>query len=394
MVTTLLLIIIYVSFISLGLPDSLLGSAWPVMYGGLSVPISYAGVISMVIAGGTVVSSVMSDRVVRRFGTGKTTAVSVLMTAAALLGFSLSGSFAALVLCAVPLGLGAGSVDVGLNNYVALHYKARHMNWLHCFWGIGAALGPVIMSAYLTAGSSWRSGYRTISVIQFCLTAALFIALPLWKRAGGAEEPGESDKKPPMRFSALLRLPGAIPALVSFFCYCALESTAGLWGGSFLVIAKGIAPETAAKWVSLFYIGITVGRFLAGFLTVRFSNRQMVRLGQVIVAAGLVLLLLPLKNTALLAGLFMAGLGCAPIFPSLLHETPVNFGEDNSQALMGVQMAGAYVGSTLMPPLFGMLAARLSYGLFPVYLAAFLVLMFLTVETLNRTIVKHDGKTQ
>jgi len=380
MFTMLLLIIIYLSFISLGLPDSLLGSAWPAMYGSLQVPLHFAGYISMIIAGGTVISSVFSARIIRRFGTGIVTAVSVLMTAAALTGFSVSHNFLYLCLCAIPLGLGAGSVDAALNNYVALHYKARHMSWLHCFWGVGASIGPMIMAAYLIHRNSWNSGYRTIGIIQFCLVALLFISLPLWKKTQTEENAGQHDS---IKFKKLFSIAGVREALIAFFCYCSIETVAGLWGASFLVMEKGIIAEIAARWIALYYIGITTGRFVSGFLTMKLSNRQMIRLGQAIIGAGIIVLLLPLGNNALLPGLFMIGLGCAPIYPSLLHETPKNFGETYSQAIMGIQMASAYVGTTLMPPVFGRLAAYMSFGIFPVFLGVLLLLKVFMVERLN-----------
>jgi len=383
MFTLLLLVIIYISFISLGLPDALLGAGWPSMYGLLDVPLHYAGYISMIVAGGTVVSSVFSARVVRRFGTGLVTAVSVLMTAAALLGFSLSHSFVYLCLCAIPLGLGAGSVDAALNNYVALHYKARHMSWLHCFWGIGASLGPLIMSAYLIRQQPWNAGYRTVSIVQFCLVLLLFISLPLWQKS---QTDLGAARHSSIKFKTLLRIAGVKPVLVAFFCYCSIETIAGLWGASYLVMEKGIAPETAARWIALYYMGITFGRFVSGFVTMKLNNRQMVRLGQVIIACGIVTLVLPLGTGALLPGFFLIGLGCAPIYPSLLHETPQNFGAEYSSAIMGIQMASAYIGTTLMPPIFGRLATQTGFFIFPLFIALILVIKIIMVEILNRNI--------
>jgi len=388
MFTLLLLVIIYISFISLGLPDALLGAAWPTMYQLLNVPLHYAGFISMIVAGGTVVSSVFSARVVRRFGTGVVTAASVLMTAAALIGFSLSHSFVYLCLCAIPLGLGAGSVDAALNNYVALHYQARHMSWLHCFWGIGASLGPIIMSAFLLRRQPWNLGFRTVGIIQFCLVLLLFISLPLWKNKGHAHSQSTqgATRHTSIKFKDLLRITGVKPALVAFFCYCSIETVTGLWGASFLVMEKNIAPETAAQWIALYYMGITFGRFVSGFVTMKLNNRQMVRLGQIIIGCGIVTLALPLGSGALLPGFFLIGLGCAPIYPSLLHETPKNFGEEYSQAIMGIQMASAYVGTTLMPPIFGRLAAQTGFFIFPLFIALILVIKIIMVEVLNKKI--------
>jgi len=382
------LVIIYISFISLGLPDSLLGSAWPSMYNSLNVPLYYAGFISMIIAGGTVISSFLSERVIRRFGTGIVTAVSVLMTAAALIGFSLSHTFPALCLCAIPLGLGAGSVDAALNNYVALHYKARHMSWLHCFWGIGASIGPIIMSSYLIRQNSWNSGYRAIGIIQFCLVVILFISLPLWKRN---KSTGNTAQTNSFNFSKLFGITGVKEALIAFFCYCTIETIAGLWGASYLVMEKGILPETAARWISLYYIGITSGRFISGFMTMKLINRQMVRLGHIIIGCGIIVLVLPFGNITLLPGLFMIGLGCAPIYPSMLHETPKNFGEEYSQAIMGIQMGSAYIGTTIMPPIFGRFAAFMSFGIFPAFIGIVLIVKIVMVEVLNRKIDRKNS---
>jgi len=384
MLTVLLLIIIYLSFISLGLPDSLLGSAWPSMYNLLNVPLHYAGIISMIIASGTVISSVFSAKIIKRFGTGLVTAVSVLMTAVALAGFSFSKSFYFLCLFAVPLGLGAGSVDAALNNYVALHYKARHMSWLHCFWGVGASVGPLIMSSFLINKNSWNLGYRTISIIQFCLVFILFISLPLWvKKHTDAEK---TEKQASAKFKDLFSIGGVKQILIAFFCYCSLETITGLWGASYLVTEKNIAPEIAARWITLYYLGITAGRFISGFITMKLNNKQMVRMGQIIIACGIITIFLPIGNTALFCGLFMIGLGCAPIYPSLLHETPKNFGEEHSQQIMGIQMGSAYVGTTIMPPIFGWLASYLNFGIFPFFIGIILIVMIIAVEVINRRV--------
>ncbi len=406
----LLLIIIYLAFISLGLPDALLGSAWPSMYREFSVPVSFSGMIFMIIAAGTIVSSLQSDRLTRRLGAGKVTVVSVLMTAIALFGFSVSGSFVALCLWAIPYGLGAGSVDAALNNYVALHYKSRHMSWLHCMWGIGASVGPLIMGQVLTGGQSWNMGYRAISFLQIGLTVLLFVSLPLWrKKAAGAEleaDQGEetknitegdsgvktssiagdsrdslsaeSDRQLSLR--DIMRISGAKEMMVSFFCYSMVEQTTSLWAGSYLVFHKGMSAESAAGFAGLFFIGVTVGRFFSGFLTMKFSDSQMIRLGQAIIFLGIVALLLPAGNLAALSGLLLLGLGCAPIYPSIIHSTPENFGRNNSQAVMGVQMAFAYVGTCLMPPVFGLIANGVSVSLFPLYLLLGFVVMVLMHE--------------
>ena len=380
---SLLLGVIYLAFISLGLPDSLLGSAWPSMYGPLGVPMSFAGVISALISAGTIVSSLMSDRLTKRWGAGRVTAISVGLTAAALAGFSASASFWALCLWAVPYGLGAGSVDAALNNYVALHYASRHMSWLHCMWGLGATAGPYIMGCALTTGMGWQGGYRIISVLQIALTLILIASLPQWKvRSGGAEE-GDGSARP-LTLGEIVRIPGAKAVMLTFFCYCALEQTAGLWASSYLVLQRGVTPERAASFSGLFFIGITAGRALNGFLTLKLNDRQLIRLGQAIIASGVLALLLPLGQGVSLAGLVLIGLGCAPIYPCVIHSTPAHFGAENSQAIIGVQMASAYTGVCVMPPLFGLIANRLSTGLFPLFLLAVLLAMLLTHERLLR----------
>lgn len=379
----LLLVMIYLSFISLGLPDALLGSAWPTMYPQFGVPVSYAGVISMIISLGTIVSSLQSDRLTRRFGPGKVTAVSVGLTAAALWGFSASGSFWMLCLWAVPYGLGAGSVDAALNNYVALHYASRHMSWLHCMWGIGATTGPYIMGWALTGGLGWNMGYRIIGLIQVLLTALLVLTLPLWKGKGGEEaEKKENGADRPLSLKEIFAIPGVRAIIAIFFCYCALESGAGLWAGSYLTLERGMDAETAAGCAGMFYLGITLGRAVSGFITFKLGDHQMIRLGQAIILVGAAALLIPAGPGMAVAGLVLVGLGCAPIYPSIIHSTPAFFGAERSQAIIGVQMASAYVGSCLMPPLFGVLANHVGVGLLPLFLLALLVLMVFGHERL------------
>lgn len=377
---SLLLALIYVSFISLGLPDSLLGSAWPQMQESLGVSLSLGGVISFLITASTILSSLMSHRVIQRFGTGGVTMCSVAMTALALLGFSLSDSFLVLCLWAIPYGLGAGSVDAALNNFVALHCKAKHMSWLHCFWGIGATGGPYIMGLCLSRGMGWQAGYRTISFLQMALTLILLLSLPLWKKQELPLSGGETVRPQTPQWRKLLKRPGVKAALTAFFFYSALELTTGLWGSSYMVAVRGISPETAAKWISLFYLGITAGRFFSGFLTLRFSDDTMVRLGEGTAIVGIILLLLPLHNLFLCVGLILTGLGCAPIYPSLLHATPQRFGKSLSQSLMDTQMAISYLGSTTMPPVSGFLSEKISMGLYPVLLLVFALCMTILTE--------------
>ena len=376
----MLLLIIYLAFISLGLPDSLLGSAWPSMYQDFSVPVSSSGIVFMIISLGTIISSLQSDRLTKRFGTGKITAVSVLMTAAALFGFSISRSFPALCLWAIPYGLGAGSVDASLNNYVALHYASRHMSWLHCMWGVGASLGPYIMGYALRGGYGWSMGYRIIAVIQILLTAFLFLSLSQWKNGNSDEGEQRETTAKALSLGEILRIPGAKEVMVTFFCYCALEQTANLWVSSYLVLQKGITPEQAAGFASLFFVGITAGRFFSGFLTIKLGDTQMIRLGQAIILLGILTLLMPFGLGTSRIGLLLIGLGCAPVYPSIIHSTPASFGADKSQAMIGVQMAFAYVGTCLMPPLFGVIANHITAALFPFYLLIILGVMIFAYE--------------
>ncbi|MBQ7875205.1 MAG: MFS transporter [Oscillospiraceae bacterium] len=378
---SLLLAIIYISFISLGLPDALLGGAWPTMHAEFGVPVSYAGIISMIICMGTIVSSLLSDRLTKRFGTGKVTAVSVALTAAALFGFSVSDSFGMLCVLAVPYGLGAGGVDASINNYAAIHYASRHMSWLHCMWGIGAAAGPYILGAAMTGGS-WGTGYRWVAFLQVILTAVLFISLPLWKKNAASEEPERAEKA--LSLKEIFAIPGAKEVMAAFFCYCALESTAGLWASSYLVMEYGVSEEAAASLASLFYIGITAGRGASGFLTYKLCDKNMIRLGQGIIAFGALAMLLHSGEKTAMAGLILVGLGCAPVYPCIIHSTPAHFGADRSQAIIGVQMACAYIGSCFMPPLFGLAANHISASLLPVFLIVLLFIMMFAMERLNK----------
>ena len=375
----LLLALIYLAFISLGLPDGLLGAAWPSMYGELGVPVSFAGIVSMIICAGTILSSLMSDWLTHKLGPGKVTAISVAMTAVALFGFSFSHSFWMLCLWAIPYGLGAGSVDASLNNYVALHYSSRHMSWLHCMWGIGASTGPYIMGFVLSGGQHWSIGYQFVGIAQIVLTAILFISLPIWK---GSKNSGETSSSQPLSIRQVLAIPGAKEVMVTFFCYCALEQTAALWSGSYLTLHAGLSEEAAASFASLFFLGMTVGRAVSGFVTMKLNDTQMIRLGIVIISVGIAVLLLPLGQIGAMAGLLLVGLGCAPIYPCVIHSTPAHFGADKSQALIGIQMASAYVGTALMPPLFGLIANHISISLMGGYLAVLLIVMVFTHESL------------
>lgn len=375
---SLLLVLIYIAFISLGLPDSLLGAGWPVMHDTLNVPISYMGIISMIISGGTILSSLMSDRVTRKFGTHIVTVVSVFLTAAAMLGFSVSNRFWMLVLFAIPYGFGAGAIDAGLNNYVAIHYTSRHMSWLHCFWGVGAFTSPFVMSYALTK-LTWQGGYRIIATIQFVIGLILLITLPVWK----IDRKSVGDGSKGIGLSGVLRIRGVPFLLLGFFAYCALEATAMSWASTYMVEARGAAAELAARFAALLYIGLTLGRFLCGFIMNRLGDRRMILLGIGVLSCGLLALLIPTGSfTVPLIGYFIIGLGCAPIYPCFIHTTPTIFGADRSGAIIGVQMAGAYLGSTFLPPLFGVIGNHTTFAVFPVYLIVFVILMLLMVRKL------------
>ena len=398
----ILLTIIYLSFISLGLPDGLLGAGWPTMHLEFQVPMSYAGMVSMIISMGTITSSLNSDRLTRRFGAGKVTACSVAMTAIAIFGFSISTKFWMICLWAIPYGLGAGSVDAALNNYVALHYASRHMSWLHCMWGVGASTGPYIMSFALTGGQTWNHGYRYVAIIQMILTIILVFSLPVWKQQSREAAKRNSDRAVmistengtsstsilankddgPLTLKQILAIPGAKSAMITFFCYCALEQTAALWASSYLTVTRGVTPVDAAAFASMFFTGMTVGRAASGFITMKLNDTQMIRMGQGIIALGIAIVVLPLGKIPALVGLIIIGLGCAPIYPCFIHSTPQRFGEERSQAIIGVQMASAYVGTLLMPPLFGLVGTNISMWLFPAYLLAILILMVTMHEKL------------
>lgn len=398
--STFLLLIIYLAFISLGLPDSLLGAAWPKMQTDIGAPLETAGFLFMMIAGGTIISSLFSGKVLKRFGTGRVTFVSVLMTAGALLGFYFAPSVLWLAICAIPLGLGAGAVDAGLNDYVATNYKSHHMSWLHCFWGVGATLGPVMMSWFILEGNSWRNGYFLISGIQFLLVIILFITLPLWSRV--ATNRGKAVNKMADSNNVLnqalehvnpLQIKGVKLSLGSFLFYCGIEAMIGLWGSSYLVTIKEVSASTAAVWISFYYAGITIGRFLTGFITFKFSNRTIIRTGQIIALTGAIILLLPLPATFALVGFMIVGFGLAPIFPCMLHETPTRFGKRHSQTIMGYQMAVAYTGTTFMPPLLGFVASYSTIGIFPFWVVILVGFMLLVSERLNHVLKSNASGT-
>lgn len=383
-----LLALIYLAFISLGLPDSLLGAGWPVMHTELGVSVSFMGIISMVISGGTIVSSLLSDKLTHKFGTRAVTVTSVLLTVAALFGFSFSGSFSMLIIFAVPYGLGAGAIDAALNNYVALHYKAKHMSWLHCFWGVGAIISPFIMS-FALKNLNWNSGYRIVGFIQLAIALLLLVTLPVWK-INKTESIADTKR---VGLTAALKIKGVPFLLIGFFAYCAAEATAMYWASTYFTEVKGISGDRAASFAALFYIGITLGRFASGFITERLGDRRMILLGTGILACGIMILLIPVQSyMTAFAAFLVIGFGCAPIYPCIIHSTPANFGAENSGAIIGIQMASAYVGSTFIPPLFGLFGNAVGFSVMPVYLLAFFALMIIMTEATFRITGKPGGK--
>jgi fucose permease len=389
---TALLIIIYIAFISLGLPDSVLGSVWPVIRVDLSAPVSLVGYVAMTVSAGTVISSLMSNRLVARFGTAKVTVVSVAMTAFALLGYSLVGHAAFLFLLAIPLGLGAGSVDAALNNFIALHYESKHMNWLHCFWGVGATAGPLIVSLFLANPGGWRTGYLVIAALQFALVLVLLLTMKLWKGKEQQAAKGEQGEQRVLTNREALAIPSVKLALVSFIFFSVTETTTGLWSSSYLVGVEGISAAAAARWTASFYGGITLGRLLSGFLSIKIKNAALIRAGQLVCVLGALLLILPLPVAVSAAGITIIGLGTAPVFPAMLHETPVRFGSRASGAIMGLQMAVAYLGGTLGSPLFGALSSLTSLRLLPFYLLIAVLIMLSASELLDERL-RVQGKS-
>ena len=377
----LLIAVLYLCFISLGLPDSMLGSAWPTMFVDFNVPESYAGIISAICALGTIVSSLMSDRITKKLGASRTTVISILITALALMGFGLSTRFWMLCVLSIPYGLGAGSVDAALNNYVSLHFESKHMSWLHCMWGLGAAVGPVIMGAVLTNNMNWNSGYLIVASMQAVICFIVFLSMPIWKKTVSLQEQSEKQTAP-IPLKDVLKIRGVKAVMITFFCYCAIEGVVVLWASTYLNLEKGIAPHIAASWGGLYVLGITAGRAVSGFVSIKLNDKQMTRVGEGILLVGFVMLILPLPDVFSLIALVVLGVGSAPIYPCIIHATPERFGADKSQAVIGVQMASAYTGTCLMPPLFGVIARHISISYFPLFVGALIIGMTVLFEVL------------
>lgn len=388
MITLILLTLIYLAFISLGLPDALLGVSWPIMRGEFGMPLDGAAPIAFAITLSTMVSSLLSGYIIKKLGTGKVVFLSCLMTGLALLGFSIAPSYLWLILLAVPLGFGGGSVDTALNHYVAIHFKAHHMNWLHSFWGVGATAGPLVMSTYLVGDAVWRSGYRTVGLMQLCLSAILLFSLPLWKMHKDVvtnEAEGHShtdpnkfkDKKP-------LRIPGVMFALLTFVAYCAVEGSVGLWGSSYLIETKGVTPDTAATWVALYYGGIALGRFIFGFISFKMSNTRMIQVGINILAVGVIVMLLPINGSVAILPLILIGFGLAPIFPSMIHMTPERFGGHHAPTIIGYQMASANVGLAFVVPMIGVILDSTTMKVYPFLLFGLITVIYLSTTRLKQ----------
>lgn len=398
---TILLVIIYVAFISLGIPDSILGSAWPSMYEFLNVPVGSAGIITMIIAGCTIISSLCSNFLNKKLGTANVMIISVSLTALALFGFSKSTHFYQLCLLGIPYGLGGGSVDAALNNYVALHYKARHMSWLHCFWGIGTMIGPIVMSSFIESGGVWTQGYFAISVFQLFLVGVLILSYPLWKKVSRQDNSLEAEKNEntenheKVTMASVLKMKGVVPAILAFFCYCSIESTTGLWASTYMVFARGIDINTATRWAMVFFAGITAGRFISGIVSEKLGDKNLIKIGVALIFIGICGLIFKIDNKwFVFAGLLLMGLGCAPIYPSMIHRTPINFGKENSQLLIGLQMACAYTGSTFMPPVFGLIVQKISVGFLPLFACIFLFIFWYCNTSLNKIMAKKESTLQ
>lgn len=384
-----LLVLIFISFVGVGLPDSVLGTAWPAMYQELGIPVSYAGYINMTVSIGTILSSMVSARMINRFGTGMVTFVSTVMTAVALLGFALADHVWWFFLLSIPLGLGAGCIDCGLNNFVALHYTSRQMSFLHCSYGIGVAFSPWLMSLALSAENDWRRGYLLVTGVQAVLALVTFAALPLWKKMEDKDASEGEEQAKTLSMRQLLRLPYMPVYCLVFFGSCAVELTAGSWSSTFFVNAKGLAPDKAAQIAMLFYIGLTLGRFLSGVIADKFSRIQVVWIASGLQLCAIVLMMLPVSLTVAAAALLLIGMGVGPIFPNLTHLTPDRFGRDISQSVMGIQYASSYVGILLMPSLFGILAQKISVWVYPYFLLAMFLIYVVSLwwyEKRNRTV--------
>lgn len=384
---TILLVFIYLFYIGLGVPDSLLGAAWPAMYEELHVPISYAGMISVIISTGTVLSSLCSSRVIARLGTAKVTAISTSLTAVALLGFSCSQNFCWLCICAVPLGIGAGSIDTALNNYVALYYDARQVNFLHCFYGIGVTVSPCLMSRALSESMNWKGGYRTVFFLQAAIAVLSILTLPLWKKVK-ERRPEEGIRVLPLR--EMMKRKKIWASCGVFAGISALESTCLIWGSTYLSEAIGLPADKAAAKITFYFVGMTMGRLFSGLLSRQCSDWKRIAMGQAAIFAALLLLLTTDDRRCAVLGLFLIGLGNGPVFPGMTHLTPVLYTKETSQSIIGIEMAFSNLSILLTPVLFGFVANRAGVGIFP----GFLLAMFLLLLGCTAALKIGDARNQ
>lgn len=383
---TVLMVIIFISYISLGIPDSLFGAAWPAIYGEMSLPVSYANFITVIHATGTIVSSLTSAVVIKKLGTAKVTFLSALMTSFALLGFSLSDNMLWLCLSAIPLGLGAGSIDTALNNYVAINYDATQMSFLHTSYGVGVTISPYLMSLAIGDGN-WRDGYRTMFFIQISIALLVLVTLPVWKKVKEQKTEEEVQQKT-ISIPKALKIKRVKPTLMMFIFSVAIEAICLVYGSTYLVEARGVTEEQGAECITFYFLGMTLGRLLSGFLSKKLSSKHIIIIGESVTFIAITLLLLPLNMTVATIGLFMIGLGNGPLFPNLTHLMPVHFGKELSQSLIGLQMAVSSVSVLLSPILFGQIAEHLGAELFPTVLMVMLVITAISTVKVFYTKVK------
>jgi fucose permease len=382
--------VIYLAYIGIGLPNSLLGAAWPAMYEYVGVPLSYAGGISLAISLGMALASFFSERILIGIGYFKGGLFPLTVIALALFGFSLFRPFYSICILGLILGIGIGMNESSLNGIVVKSFSAIHMNWMHCTWGLGSAAGPVIMAWTISAYSSWKLGYQISGGILVAITAIFLLSLPFWKKAGMAGSATEIEVPAKHKtLGEIFSIPGAKAAILSVFFYCSTEMTIILWGTSYMVFFKDIDKATAAGWLALFYVGMTLGRFFSGLFSLKLTNNILIKSGQVGILLGAIILLTSTSSTLLAGGMLVLGLGSAPIFPSLLLATAEHFDNEFAQAILSMELTAAFLGNAFVPLLFGGLAAMWGYGIFPVALLITLALFVVSVEAMNRITRKH-----
>ena len=379
--TGLLLIIIYLTYISLGLPDSMIGASWPAIMGEMGLGLQMMGFISIISTVGTILSSLFTTTLLKKLGTAKLTAFSIILTGISLLGYSFSSNFYFLLILTVPLGIGAGAIDSIINNYVAINFKPKHMNFLHSFWGVGVTVSPLILAGAINGGGTWRTGYLIVGIIQLSISAIVLLSIPLWKKA---ETNGASkiDVKESKSMKQAISVKGVVISALCFAFYCSVETTFSNYGNSYLVGAMGVTIEKGATAVSLFYLGITLGRISSGMVLSKIKSHTIVRLGEAVTVIGIILLAFGGNFTAKSIAYFLIGIGNAPIFPCIMNETPRRFGVEYSQSAISLQVAFAYLGGALMSPIFGFIGQSISVKLLPVYLMIFTILLIITYEVL------------